>query len=517
MDFKKAFFWYKKAAKHEHNNGQYNLGLCYENGLGITIDLKKAIDWYIKSADQGNANAQYKLGLYYAKGNVVTKDLQEAAIWFIKAADQGLVSAQYNLGFCYKNGLGVEKDLERAVFWYTQSANQENANAQYSLGFCYKYGLGVTKDLKEAVFWYTKAANQGYYEAQYKLGWCYAKGTGIKKDLEKAVFWYTQSAIQGYAEAQSTLGWCYETAKGIEKDLKKACFWYTKAAMQGHNGARSVLLKRYEIDLNKKQKKTKGWDRTKQYSKEEMYETPYEETEKFDSMTEYKESTVLQEKFGFDIKECCLSDDENKENLLLELSNCQEKMPVFIGLSLVMIPDDDHCLYRAVTLYLKYEDISVLRKIIAIKLEHNIDKYLPFISLTKGRTIEDYIKDIRNINEWAEDLEITVLSKLLDRPIVTIGYNGKITNRQVLEQNNGEPIFVYYDSINHYNALVLCEGYTNKEVLDKLLIDEKIAAASSPAFLIHQFKTISSQEYGNMDVEEKKDELLLMAANKLCL
>ena len=139
------------------------------------------------------------------------------------------------------------------------------------------------------------------------------------------------------------------------------------------------------------------------------------------------------------------------------------------GLSFIDIPMDGHCLYNAVALYLGKE-VSFLRKIVAETLESNIEIYRPYILLPVGKTIKDYIEDIRNTNEWAGDLEITILSELLDRPIITIGPNGKITNTQVLDQHrNGEPIFVYYNNINHYDGMVLQDGYTGKDILTKLI------------------------------------------------
>ena len=47
-----------------------------------------------KSAEQGNAQAQYNLGVCYAKGNGVTKDYAEAVKWFRKAAVQGHQNAK---------------------------------------------------------------------------------------------------------------------------------------------------------------------------------------------------------------------------------------------------------------------------------------------------------------------------------------------------------------------------------------------------------------------------------------
>ena len=40
---------------------QFALGVCYENGHGVTQDYAQAVEWYRKAADQGNAFAQDRL------------------------------------------------------------------------------------------------------------------------------------------------------------------------------------------------------------------------------------------------------------------------------------------------------------------------------------------------------------------------------------------------------------------------------------------------------------------------
>ena len=47
---------------------QYNLGVCFIYGRGVTQDYKEAVKWFRLSADQGNADAQFNLGLMYDKG-----------------------------------------------------------------------------------------------------------------------------------------------------------------------------------------------------------------------------------------------------------------------------------------------------------------------------------------------------------------------------------------------------------------------------------------------------------------
>ena len=46
---------------------QLNLGLMYENGLGVSKNLRDAVKWYRMAAKQGNKKAINKLQKYRGK------------------------------------------------------------------------------------------------------------------------------------------------------------------------------------------------------------------------------------------------------------------------------------------------------------------------------------------------------------------------------------------------------------------------------------------------------------------
>ena len=73
-------------------------------------------------AEQGDASAQFNLGLAYEDGLGVAKDQVEAAKWYRKAAEQGHAKAQFNLGVAYDNGRGVAKDQVEAYAWFNLAA-----------------------------------------------------------------------------------------------------------------------------------------------------------------------------------------------------------------------------------------------------------------------------------------------------------------------------------------------------------------------------------------------------------
>jgi len=57
----KAVKWYRMAADRGDAYGEYNLGVCYEVGIGVPSDLKKAKYWFTKAALKGDKLAKEKL------------------------------------------------------------------------------------------------------------------------------------------------------------------------------------------------------------------------------------------------------------------------------------------------------------------------------------------------------------------------------------------------------------------------------------------------------------------------
>ena len=168
----------------------YKIGEIYYYGdYGLSRNFKKAFYWYEKAANNGFANAQYNLALMYKKGEGVLRDYKKALYWYRKAANSGLAEAQSNLALMYDEGKGVLRDYKKALYWYRKAANNGLAEAQFNLALMYKKGEGVLRDYKKALYWYTKAANNGDAEAQFNLSLMYYKGEGVLKDYVIAYKW----------------------------------------------------------------------------------------------------------------------------------------------------------------------------------------------------------------------------------------------------------------------------------------------------------------------------------------
>ena len=135
----------------------------YYNGLEAEMkgDFAAALKEWLPLAAQGNAKAQFELGLMYSKGKGVTQDYKEAARWYRLAAKQGLAIAQNFLGSMYSDGQGVTQDYKEAAKWYRLSAAQGNGFSQFNLGVMYANGQGVIQDDVYAHMWFNVLASVG--------------------------------------------------------------------------------------------------------------------------------------------------------------------------------------------------------------------------------------------------------------------------------------------------------------------------------------------------------------------
>ena len=238
-------------AKNGNAEAQYQLGICYANGYGVTIDRKLAVKHFCNAAEQGHAEAQYQLGICHFHGYGVPTNQSLAVTHWERAAKQGLAKAQYQLGNCHYHGNGVYEDHEQAKQWYAKAGEQGHADALYGLSLC-------SID-EESFAWCKKAAEMGNAEAQFHMGIYYDSKDAwvVIPSYNKARYWHAKAAEQGHFDAQCcleeldeereqteqwiheaeagdpealcSLAECYEYGIGIEHDYHLAKEYYTRA------------------------------------------------------------------------------------------------------------------------------------------------------------------------------------------------------------------------------------------------------------------------------------------------
>ena len=89
-NYKKAFPYHLKACKGGHGKACFNVGLFYNNGLGIQKDDKKAIKYYNLSIQKSNYSKAFtNLGLMYQKGQGVKINTSKALDLYSKSCNLG--------------------------------------------------------------------------------------------------------------------------------------------------------------------------------------------------------------------------------------------------------------------------------------------------------------------------------------------------------------------------------------------------------------------------------------------
>lgn len=127
-NFAKAFHYYTLAAKQEHLNATFNLGLCYLEGKGTPIDVDKAAEYFFRAAQRGHARAQYHLGCLFVRGEGVGKSAKFAREWFASSAELGYGASQLQLAMLYARGEGGTH--EEAMELLKKAAAQDTPGAK---------------------------------------------------------------------------------------------------------------------------------------------------------------------------------------------------------------------------------------------------------------------------------------------------------------------------------------------------------------------------------------------------
>jgi uncharacterized protein len=144
-----------------------NLGVLYQNGLGVRRDVQEALRLYREAANLGEARAMINLAA--ANENVPSPEYGEALIWLRKAAEMGERDAMFGIGVYYERGLGVQRNYGEALNWYRRAAALGQTIAMNNIAVLYQNGNGVEQNPLEAMKWLAEAARLGDRGAQADL------------------------------------------------------------------------------------------------------------------------------------------------------------------------------------------------------------------------------------------------------------------------------------------------------------------------------------------------------------
>jgi TPR repeat protein len=164
-DYAAALPLLREAAGLGQPESEFNLSVCYRDGLGTASNPTESARWLRLAAEAGWPDALFQLGHQYAEGQGVEKNLSEAHRWFSKAAEAGDAEAQFVVAGQYLDGVGVPKDVEKGLLWARRLALREGpenlsirgriTSARLNLALVYLEGrYGVHPDPDMAYRWF---------------------------------------------------------------------------------------------------------------------------------------------------------------------------------------------------------------------------------------------------------------------------------------------------------------------------------------------------------------------------
>lgn len=261
-DYKRSFYWLKRACEQHCVEAHYHLALCFAYGLGTNADCAKAVLHMEQAANQGHKSAMYNLALWYESGAVTVADSEQYCEWMKKSLHRGCTEAwnkllrdqQNGIGLfggdftafekwlgigavhgddklkeryanCYLMGIGVDRQIVKGLLIAIMYAQQNNVYCQYRLWQWY-----IDTDREEALKWLELAAKNGHAVSQYQLGRCYLRGKYMERNLKKAEYWLREAGNNGSGEAATALGDFYIGNKDGHRNYKAALHWYRQGA-----------------------------------------------------------------------------------------------------------------------------------------------------------------------------------------------------------------------------------------------------------------------------------------------
>ena len=276
----RAAEYYIRGVECDNGTAFLNLGVCYEEGLGLEQSEDKALECYLAAAERdcaegyvcagnimcgrkdfasaekyyelaargGDSRGAYNLGIMFSREESCL-DGEKALYWFRRSAGLGGVGAYWQIGSLYYDGALVGTDKKAAAVWYKKGAELGDADCITSLAICHKNGEGVRRDMDKAFELFKKAAKLGHAVAQAYLAQCYQRGVPVKRDYKKALRWYTAAGEGGFVNAYNNVGLAYQQGLAVQPDNQFAVECYKKAIKGGCVQAYHNLAICYELGL----------------------------------------------------------------------------------------------------------------------------------------------------------------------------------------------------------------------------------------------------------------------------
>ena len=176
--FKKARYWYEKAANLGSGYAMGSLAIMLDAGVGGAADPARAAQLreQMKHVTDPNLidSSVIKKVTADPAAQAMTSQWQaghyaDALKTAYAEAAKGSAVAQAFIGRSYYEGHGAPQNYQSALPWFNKAAAQKNADALYYLGLMYEYGRGVYPDVPKATALLDQSAALGNRYAEIEV------------------------------------------------------------------------------------------------------------------------------------------------------------------------------------------------------------------------------------------------------------------------------------------------------------------------------------------------------------
>jgi len=208
-EFMKRLEALEVKAANDDRSALFEIGMLYENGVGVKKDMEKASNYYLRAADLGMNEAQCKIADWYERGEYFERDLFKSLMWYKKCSEKNNFDDAMNFArVCSNEEFDVDdiKDyLPKAIDILNDAIKIGEIDAMAYLGALQLRGLDEGANPEDGYKLLKIAAFKGQVEAQILLGDACANGKGTERNLIESRRWYEVAAKNGSVPALEKL------------------------------------------------------------------------------------------------------------------------------------------------------------------------------------------------------------------------------------------------------------------------------------------------------------------------
>lgn len=182
-----------------------NLGVLYEDGVGVQRDRVLAMFLYKRGCDGGDSRG-------CNRREALREPLQRemAALSVDSASPLRFAELRCRigspqdctiLGYYYQRGFGLDPDPATAALWFSRACEGGDASGCTFLGHLFWQGAGRNVDRVSAIQLYERGCHGGHAEGCILLGLIHEHGIGIEPSPAAAANWYRKGCSNGSADS----------------------------------------------------------------------------------------------------------------------------------------------------------------------------------------------------------------------------------------------------------------------------------------------------------------------------